>query len=133
VLAVAGLGLVSLTGDAHHASQTTPAVASHDAMAPGEAGLRAFINPETGKVEVGTGAAFEFDADTENALRRDSEGLVEVRHADGSVSVDLQGRFQSVSMIHVDENGKKFVCTDHAQHASNVMAGQVADQHLEVK
>ena len=55
----------------------------------------------------------ELDAETQNALRRDEEGLEFVQHADGSVSVDLQGRYQSASVARIDENGKVVVCTDN--------------------
>ena len=82
----------------------------------GTASMRAYLDPETGELTVGVMPAGELalDADTQNALRRDSEGLQSVRHADGSVSMDLQGRFQSVSVARVDENGKITMCSDNA-------------------
>ena len=38
-------------------------------------------------------------------LNRSSEGLVEEQHADGSVTVDLQGRFQSVAVARENDDG----------------------------
>ena len=37
---------------------------------------------------------------------RSSEGLVEVEHPNGAVSIDLQGRFQSIMLAATDTNGK---------------------------
>ena len=50
-----------------------------------EAQLRAFLAPK---------------------LNRSDEGLVKVVHPDGSVSMDLQGRFQSVVLVRFGEDGK---------------------------
>jgi len=38
-------------------------------------------------------------------VNRSTEGLVEVHHPDGSVSVDLDGRFQNVTVARVNEDG----------------------------
>ena len=38
-------------------------------------------------------------------LNKSSEGLVEEHHADGSVTVDLQGRFQSVTVARENADG----------------------------
>ena len=38
-------------------------------------------------------------------LNKSSEGLVEEHHADGSVDMDLQGRFQSVTVARVNKDG----------------------------
>jgi len=38
-------------------------------------------------------------------LNRSTDGLVEVQHADGSVSMDLEGRFQTVAVARVNEDG----------------------------
>ena len=83
---------------------------------PGTAGMRAYLDPETGELVTGPlpAGALQLDAETENALRRDSEGLEFKHHADGSVSVDLQGRFQHASVARIDENGKIIVCSDNA-------------------
>jgi hypothetical protein len=98
-------------------------------FAPGEAALRARINPETGQVEVtsvpaaGSSTQLALDPATANALRRDDEGLKKVFHADGSVSIDLQGRFQSVSVMRIDGNGRRVICTNNAEHACDMLHG----------
>jgi hypothetical protein len=38
-------------------------------------------------------------------LNQSTEGLVQVPHADGSVSVDLEGRFQDVTVARVNKDG----------------------------
>ena len=38
-------------------------------------------------------------------LNRSTDGLVEVQHADGSVSMNLDGRFQTVAVARVNEDG----------------------------
>jgi len=125
-IAVAGLGAVSLSG--HTPRNESPAVQSAEAMAPGSGALRAYLDPETGGVTIGARTADneELDANTQNALRRDTEGLVEVHHPDGSVSMDLQGRFQSVSMVHKDANGTVVTCVDDDGKAQQVIDGKVA-------
>ena len=40
-----------------------------------------------------------------NALSRSTEGLEVVRRSDGSLMVDLQGRFQSISTARIDSEG----------------------------
>lgn len=91
-------------------------VVGSSAESPGTAGMRAYLDPETGELTTGPMPAGEMalDADTQNALRRDTEGLEIKQHADGSVSMDLQGRYQSVSVARIDENGAITVCSDDA-------------------
>jgi hypothetical protein len=96
-------------------------------LAPGEAALRARINPETGQVEVSVAPlSTPLDAQTLEALRRDTEGLKETFHPDGSVSVHLQGRFQSVSVARIDQNGKATICSENIEQieAMRRAAGQ---------
>ena len=38
-------------------------------------------------------------------LNQSTEGLVEVHHADGSASMDLQGRFQDVAVARMNQDG----------------------------
>ena len=96
--------------------------------APGTAALRAYRNAETGAIDVGMAPASEpaLDAETQNALRRDTIGLVQVHHPDGSVSMDLQGRFQCASVARVDENGKVIVCTDEVEGAEHALHDDAA-------
>src|SRR4029453_18514001 len=67
--------------------------------APAEAGMMAYIDPETGDLTTGPAPAseLELDADTQNALRHDDLGLEVKTRADGSKVMNLQGRYQHVS------------------------------------
>lgn len=48
-----------------------------------------------------------------NALSRSFAGLPQVHHPDGSVSVDLQGRFQEFEVVHFGPDGKPvYRCLD---------------------
>ena len=121
----------------HHPSTESNAAITSD-NAPAEAGMMAYIDPETGELTTGprpAGVSVELDPDLENALRRDDQGLEVVKHADGTWSMDLQGRYQHVSMVRIDENGKMTVCTDNAQAVEHNLSNQPvsAPNALEVK
>jgi hypothetical protein len=104
------------------ASQPVPASPDATGLPPGTAAMRANLNPETGALTVGAGEIeLALDADTREALRRDAEGLKETLHENGAVSIHLQGRFQSASIAHLDENGVVSICSDHADHAERAL------------
>ena len=123
LLVLLAAGLVALSPIP--SSQSNIAVTTDNA--PAEAGMMAYIDPETGTLTMGHTPAgeIELDEDTQNALRRDDEGLEVVQHADGSVSVDLQGRFQHVSIVRIDENGKMTVCADNTTSAEHSLTKPV--------
>jgi hypothetical protein len=51
-------------------------------------------------------------------LDQSREGLVQVRHADGSVSMDLEGRFQNVTVARINKDGTvSQSCVDNPQAA----------------
>jgi hypothetical protein len=95
----------------------------------GVSAMRAYLDPETGEIGAGVGpvASKTLDPETQNALRRDTEGLVEVRHPDGRVSVNLQGRFQNAAVARVDENGVVTICSEHVHDVERALAGDEAD------
>jgi hypothetical protein len=52
-------------------------------------------------------------------VNQSTDGLKSVHHADGSVSMDLEGRFQSVAVAKRDEDGKLVMsCVDNRQSAA---------------
>lgn len=113
-----------------------PPAAVDETFNVGTSAMRAYLDPETGQLEMRRAVAseFELDAETREALRRDTEGLVPQYHPDGSVSVNLQGRFQNATLVHIDENGVKTICTDHANCAQRVLDPETAsDKTPEVK
>lgn len=77
---------------------------------------------------------------------KSTEGLVEVRHDDGSVEVDLQGRFQNVIMAKRNEDGsvsnacvdtpgaaKSFLKSDATSPTSQTGGGTAAGRRAVVK
>jgi hypothetical protein len=80
----------------------TPASAP---VAAGTAGLRIYLDPETGVLGgPANGAALANDIDP---LNDSVEGLTEVRMPDGSYMLDMKGRFAEYAMIQTDANGKR--------------------------
>jgi hypothetical protein len=52
-------------------------------------------------------------------LDNSTDGLVQVHHADGSVSMDLQGRFQNVAVVKVNTDGTvEQGCVDNPRAAA---------------
>ena len=52
-------------------------------------------------------------------VNQSTEGLVEVRHPNGSVSVDLKGRFQNVTVARVNKDGSvSQSCLDNPRAAA---------------
>jgi hypothetical protein len=112
----------------HSPDSKVATIQSNHVSTPGTAGMKAYLDPETGELVVGVSPLgdIELDADTENALRRDDEGLKIGHHADGSISVNLEGRYQSVSVVRIDENGKAVICSDNAAGVEKVLSGNVS-------
>jgi hypothetical protein len=55
---------------------------------------------------------------------KSTDGLVEVRHEDGAVSMDLQGRFQNVTMARKNEDGSvEATCVDSPEAAKSFTQG----------
>jgi hypothetical protein len=89
------------------------------------AGLRAYIDPETGRFvpEPPPGVVDEVDRATAAALSTRSEDLVEQPSPvpGGGVMVELEGRFQSAIEMSVDESGalSSDCATDEAPPAAD--------------
>lgn len=65
------------------------------------------LNSQTGQVRPLTQEEAQKLADgIKELVNQSSDGLQSVRHADGSVSIDLQGRFQNIAVAKIDEDGK---------------------------
>ena len=93
-------------------TQSTTALSSNDGF---EAGMRVYLDPETGEpgAQPSAGAAIELDPELANALRHDDTGLVQVTHPNGAVSMNLEGRYAEATVVRIDENGQKIICTDN--------------------
>ena len=118
------LALVVIVGIWLRPGIETPDPSGAPGLSPGSAAMRATINPETGELEIRAGGPpLSLDPATREAMRRDDEGLQQVFHPDGSVSVDLKGRFQSASVARIGEDGKLVICTEHADDVEAVLQG----------
>lgn len=74
----------------------------------GAVGLTAFVDPATGKLidhpPYGK-RALKLTPEELNMFSTSDFGLIEHKHPDGSVSVNLQGRFRVGTMATLDEDG----------------------------
>jgi hypothetical protein len=73
--------------------------------------------PQTGVEKVATPADAAGEALLERMTSRSSEGLVERFHGDGTVSMDLQGRFMSVMVATTSDDGSQAVSCQIGQEA----------------
>jgi hypothetical protein len=81
---------------------------------PARGGMIVGIDPETGRIGPASSAQrAELGLTVDQALSHSQAGLVEVHHPDGSVSIDLQGRFQEYAVGHIGPDGRPSVqCVD---------------------
>jgi hypothetical protein len=87
-------------------------------------GQKAHIDPVTKKLREPTPEESKKLSD-ELALmfKRDSSGLIPVYHANGSVSIDLQGQFMSAAVARIGSDGKLIrACVTNAAHAEAFMS-----------
>ncbi|MGQ0761239.1 MAG: post-PEP-CTERM-1 domain-containing protein [Acidobacteriota bacterium] len=78
------------------------------------------INPQTGEIKPLTQEEAQKLANGLAPMLDDSaDGLVQVKHADGSVSMDLEGRFQNVTVARVTADGTiEQSCVDNPRAAA---------------
>lgn len=108
---------------------STPLTESPRPASPPLEGMVAVRDSETGELRAPTAdelAALAALTDNE-ALRRDDEGLEQVVLPDGTVMVDLRGRFQSMSIAVIGDDGVlRQTCTTDAVEATRLLAGHAA-------
>ena len=77
------------------------------------------VDSQTGQIqELTPEEAQKLAAGLKPMLNKSSEGLVTVQHPDGSVSMDLQGRFQNVAVARVNKDGTvSQSCVDNPRSA----------------
>jgi hypothetical protein len=85
------------------------------------AGQNVQVDPETGQIKPLTPQEAKQLADgLKVMLNRSSKGLVQKRHPDGSVAMDLEGRFQNVAVARINEDGSVTQsCIDNPQAAAS--------------
>lgn len=83
------------------------------------AGQDVQVNSQTGQIKRLTPEeARKLAAGLKQMVNQSTDGLVQVRHADGSVSMDLEGRFQNVTVARVNKDGSvSQSCVDNPQAA----------------
>ena len=83
------------------------------------AGQEVEVDSQTGQIKQLTpDEARKLAAGLKQMVNRSTEGLVEVHHADGSASTDLEGRFQNVTVARVNNDGSVTQsCVDSPQTA----------------
>jgi hypothetical protein len=79
----------------------------------------AHLDGQTGQTqELSDDEAQKLAGGLKDLVNQSTDGLVEVQHADGSVSVDLEGRFQNVTVAKVNKDGSvSQSCVDNPKAA----------------
>lgn len=90
-----GRHATSVTADATQPNYRTVRVAGQELQVDGSGQIRPLSPQDAQRLAEGL----------KRMLNKSNDGLVEVQHADGSVSTDLQGRFQNVTVARVNEDG----------------------------
>jgi hypothetical protein len=83
------------------------------------AGQDVQVDPQTGKMkELTPEEAQKMAAGLKKMINQSSEGLVQVQHADGTVSMDMEGRFQNVAVARINKDGSiSESCVDNPKAA----------------
>jgi len=83
------------------------------------AGQDVKVDGQTGEIQPLTPQEAEkMAAGLATMVNQSSEGLVQVQHSDGSVSMDLEGRFQNVTVARVNKDGSVSTsCVDNPRAA----------------
>lgn len=78
------------------------------------------LDPQTGQVRPLTQEEAQRMAEgIKQLVNQSTDGLESIHHADGSVSIDLQGRFQSIAVAKRNEDGKLTQsCVDNPKSAA---------------
>lgn len=97
------------TANAANKTYVTVKVAGQDVQIDGQTGQMKPLSPEE---------AQKLAAGLRQEINQSTEGLQEVQHPDGSVSVDLQGRFQDVAVARKNDDGTVATsCVDNPRSA----------------
>jgi hypothetical protein len=84
------------------------------------AGLVVVLDRQTGDTRALTAEEAQYLAQgMKQLLDQSTDGLVQVQRADGSVSMDLQGRFQNVMLARKEDDGTiSQACVDNVEDAA---------------
>ena len=127
VTAIAVVAIAAITVVSRQAASGTEINEPQKASAPAKkymtvkvAGQDVQVDSQTGQIKPLTPEeARKLAAGLKGMLNKSTEGLVEEHHPDGSASVDLQGRFQNVTVARVNEDGTvSQSCVDNPRAAA---------------
>ncbi|HKO45251.1 MAG TPA: hypothetical protein VJU84_18390 [Pyrinomonadaceae bacterium] len=84
------------------------------------AGQEVKVDTQTGQIaELTPEEARKLAVGLKKMINQSTEGLQQVHHSNGSVSVDLQGRFQNVTVARVNKDGRvSQSCVDNPRAAA---------------
>lgn len=121
---IAALLLLADVPAAPRATTRSVNIGSPDPSAPARGGMIVGVDPETGRIGPASAAQrAALGPSVDEAVSRSDEGLVEVQHPDGSVHIDLQGRFQNYAVAHIGPDGRlTFQCVDDRDAVMRALA-----------
>jgi hypothetical protein len=110
ILAIASITVVSRqkarTAGANEAAGSLQMTKKSNFVTVKVAGQDVRVNGQTGQIQALTPEeAQKLAAGLKEMVNQSTEGLEQVQHADGSVSMDLEGRFQNVTVARVNQDG----------------------------
>jgi hypothetical protein len=84
------------------------------------AGRDVQVDPQTGQIKpLSPQEAQQLAAQLKGMFNKSTDGLVAVQEPDGSISMDLQGRFQNVTVARTNEDGSvEQSCVDNPEAAA---------------
>jgi hypothetical protein len=97
--------LIATPALAQHAARHDDASRAKEADEPAGAGQAAAFDRSTGRLRALTAEEARGLVATEPGLQQSDAGLVQVQHADGTVSMDLEDRFQEVLLAKTAPDG----------------------------
>jgi hypothetical protein len=124
VFALGATAAVSLHTSQARASMPTPSNGQTKNKTRANMGFRVGgqipLDPQTGQIRPLTQEEAQRMAEgIKQLVNQSTAGLESIHHADGSVSIDLQGRFQSIAVAKRNEDGKLTQsCVDNPKSAA---------------
>jgi len=110
--ALGSFGIIRATADLTAQDDAQPSAAT----STGQSAARVYIDPETGKLG-GPPPGIDppgLSIAEQNKLSRSAEGLEQRQLPDGTLLVNLQGRFQNMSVVSKTRDGKTHITCNHS-------------------
>jgi hypothetical protein len=119
---------VTKTEEKDKADRTHAAGRSRQPVSRNVAGQQVFVDPATGRLRQPTPEEAQRLAEGLQEMLNDSpDGLEVIQLPDGTMLVDLQGRFENVSLATVDAGGGlSLTCVDNAVSVETLLKGRAA-------